>query len=325
MYAFLALWYTVRMEKQSFLSQFYLIGHCGKYGLPWWQCPHLLFVLMGCVIMVSIVFSYALATQFVEDPRLAAMLTLILAGVLMIIAFVITESFQRLAEASQLKSEFVSIVSHQLRAPISNLQWASEVMFSGRIGKVQQEQLPYIQIFRDNTMRMHDLVNELLVVSKISQGKIPVEKKDFSFSELVRKILFEFSPWIKASNLDVKIQEDPKIQAIKGDPSLVRNIIQNFVDNAIRYGKNKISISYALRNKKLYFEIQDDGVGIPKEDQKHIFQKFFRANNAKRHQTDGSGLGLYIAKSMVEKLGGSIGFSSEENKGSKFWFVIPIT
>ncbi len=312
------------MDKESFWRQVNLIGHCSKYGLPWWQCPHILFVLMGCVIMVSIIFAYALATQIVEDPRLAAMLTLILAGVLMVIAFVITESFQRLAEASQLKSEFVSVVSHQLRAPISNLQWASEVMFSGRIGTLQQEQLPYIQIFKDNTMRMHDLVNELLVVSKISQGKLPLERKDFSFSELVRKILSEFSPWIKASNLDVKIQEDPTVQTIKGDPSLVRNIIQNFLDNAIRYSKNKVRILYAKKGKKLYFEIEDDGVGVPKEDQKHIFQKFFRADNAKRHQTDGSGLGLYIAKSMVEKLGGSIGFSSEENKGSKFWFTIPI-
>ncbi|MBI1984844.1 MAG: HAMP domain-containing histidine kinase [Candidatus Wildermuthbacteria bacterium] len=312
------------MGAHSIFSELNIMGSCRKYGLPLWQCPHFLFVMMGFVIMGSVLLSYALAARFV-DPQVAALFTLILAGALLTIAFVITESFQRLADASQLKSEFVSIVSHQLKSPISNLKWAEEVMMSGRAGVPQQDQLPYFQILKENIGRMHDLVQDLLTVSKISQGTLPVAKQEFSFKELVKDIVSEFGAWMKASNAKVSLEEDEKAQKIKTDSALLRHIIQVLLENAIRYGKDEIHIMYSRQNGKLRFEVRDNGLGIPKEDQPRIFQKFFRSANAAKLQTEGSGLGLYIAKSMVEKLGGKIGFSSKENKGSAFWFVIPIT
>lgn len=313
------------MTGSSILSELNLIGHCKKYGFSTWQCPHFLFVVMGLLIILSSIVSYALATKTVQDPLLAALFTLGLASILLVFAFIITGSFQRLAEASQLKSEFVGIVSHQLRAPISNLQWSLEFLMAGRAGSIQQEQLPYLQILRENTQRMHDLVNDLLMVSRISQGTLPLTKKEFSFKELLNDIVAEFDAWSRASNMSVKLQPDDRVGKIKSDASLIRQVIQNFLDNAIRYGKSEIDIRYSLKGGKLHFEVNDNGLGIPKPEQKNVFQKFFRSHNAARHQTDGSGLGLYIAKSMVEKLGGSIGFSSEEHKGSIFWFTIPIT
>jgi len=115
----------------------------------------------------------------------------------------------------------------------------------------------------------------------------------------------------------------PKIFA---DPSQIKLLVDNLLNNAIRYtrGKGKVAIWLSRAKNNLYFRIKDNGVGIPVNDRKYIFQKFFRAQNALRQQTLGSGLGLYIAKCVAESSGGKIGFESEEEKGSTFWFTVPI-
>ena len=119
------------------------------------------------------------------------------------------------------------------------------------------------------------------------------------------------------------------------DPARVRQVMSNFLDNAIRYTEKKehdldsqeneakhITVRYYIKNRELHFEVADNGIGIPKGDQKYIFEKFFRSSNAQRHQTRGSGLGLHIAKSIIEKAGGKIGFMSQQKKGSTFWFTL---
>ena len=110
------------------------------------------------------------------------------------------------------------------------------------------------------------------------------------------------------------------------DPSQIKLVLETLLDNAIRYSKEKgkVNIKLIKENNDLYFEIKDNGVGIPIKDQKYIFQKFFRSGNALRHKTEGSGLGLFISRSIIKKLGGKIKFNSEEGMGSTFWFTIPI-
>ncbi|MDP2664499.1 MAG: HAMP domain-containing sensor histidine kinase [bacterium] len=306
------------------LSELNVFGHCKKYGLSIFQCPHFLFLLMGTLIIVSILLFYAVGSKYIEDPLAVAFITLILASVLLAIAFIITDSFQRLAESARLKTEFVSIVSHQLRSPLSNIKWGLEILLSGRAGKVEAGEAEYLQILKENSNRMHELISDLLVASRIEEGGLILQKQEFSFKELLADIVAGFKPWITASNMHLNIEGDENISRVNTDPSLLRQVIQNLLDNAIRYGKSAVSLRYLKKGRNVYFEVTDDGVGIPKEDQKFIFQRFFRSANAVKHQTEGSGLGLYIAKAMLEKFGGNIGFASEENKGSTFWFTIPI-
>jgi signal transduction histidine kinase len=196
-----------------------------------------------------------------------------------------------------------------------------------------KQEAGYFQILKENVGRMHEMVNDLLTVSRAEQGTLPFLEKEFSFEDLVKSVLLEYHSSVVASNIEVKI-EGEKIPKIWNDPSMVRHMISNLVDNAIRYAwrneiadkrdKSRITIRYVKIGEKIRCEVKDNGVGIPRADQKYIFTKFFRSGNAVRHQTEGSGLGLYIVKSLLERAGGQIGFESEENQGSTFWFTLPV-
>ena len=319
---------------RTLILPFDIFGECRKYNIPLWQCPQFLFLMMGSLIIISSLFSYVLGTKYIEDPQITTLFILFLTGILLAITFVITRSFERLAEANRLKSEFISIVSHQLRSPLTNVKWGLDFLREEGGERTEQEG-EYFDIIRENTRRMEELVEDLLTVSRIQQGSLPFQKKEFSFEELLRTVLSEFQSFINASNIEVKI-EGEKMAQIVTDPSLVRHIVANLLDNAIRYAwqessqdsrerkeNRKILVRYRQLDDLLQVEVQDNGIGIPQEDQRFIFQKFFRSSNAVRRQTQGSGLGLYIVKSLLEKMGGTIGFASEENKGSTFWFTIP--
>jgi len=281
---------------------------------------------MGIIIILSSLLTYAIGNRYIEDPLLVALLVIIISVVLLIIASTITRNFETLAETNRMKSEFVSIVSHQLRSPLSNLKWVIEILMSGKVCPVAEEQIEYIQILRENSKRMDELVSDLLTVSRIEQNRLPLQEEKTSLKELVEKIIKETEILAKASNVEIEFSFDDEMPEIVFDPSQVKLAIANLVENAVRYAKTKGLVKVRLKKQKnnLCLEVEDNGVGIPEKDQKYIFQKFFRSENAKKHQTEGSGLGLYIAKSIIEKSGGKMGFYSKENKGSTFWLTLPI-
>lgn len=314
------------MKFKEILSQLNIAGQCRKYGLPLWQCPQFLFLVMGIFIIVSTLIIYAVGSRYIEDPEIVALTVIMITAILFIIAAVITNSFERLAEANRMKSEFVSVVSHQLRSPLSNLKWVVEFLMSGRVKDVSKKQMEYFKILKENTTRMAELVQDLLIVSRIEQKKFPLKKQSFAMANLAKEALKATEIFARASNVEVKFEIKDNLPEVFGDPSQLKLVIENLLDNAIRYikGRGKVKVLLEKRDKNIYFEVQDNGVGIPKEDQRYIFQRFFRSANVMRHQTEGSGLGLYITKSIVEKSGGKIGFESQENKGSTFWFTIPI-
>ena len=316
------------MNFKKILSQLNIITYCKRYRLSLWQCPQSLFLIMGMVIMASALITYALGTRYVADPSTVSLIVLVLTIILFVVTFSITRSLEGLAEANRLKSEFISIVSHQLRSPLSNLTWVVELLVSGRMGKLEKKQSEYLEIIKDNTGRMGELVNDLLTVSRIEQGRLPLHKTEFSLQDLAKDIITEFGPITEASKVKVRLEVAESLPKILADQSRIKLVVENFLDNAIRYSDSKedgeVGIKIEQKNKNLLFSIKDNGVGIPKEDQKHIFQRFFRSSNVLKYQTQGSGLGLYIAKSIVERSKGKIGFRSEESKGSTFWFTIPI-
>ena len=310
-----------------------IIEQAKKYGIPVWQHPQFLFLVMGIIIVFSSIFSYSLGTRYIEDPHVVALSIITLTLVLLVLAFIITRSFERLAEVSRLKSEFVSIVSHQLRTPLSNMKWIADLLVSERSNEDRKE---YFLMLKENASRMQELINDLLTVSRIEEGGLVTKREEFSFSNTVKEVAVNFQPMMQAMNIVLDIQDESKSRKVFADPSQIQQVVSNLFNNAIKYtGKTKtavleekgkkhvITIHMEDKGKNLRFEIKDTGVGIPREDQKYIFEKFFRSGNVLRHETQGSGLGLYIAKAIIKRSKGEIGFESKEHKGSTFWFTLP--
>lgn len=311
---------------KNIISKINIVSHCREEGVGLWQCPQFLFIVMGAIEILSAISAFVIGTRYIDDPQAVSIIVLILTSFLFVLGFFITQSFERLAEANRMKSEFVNIVSHQLRTPLSNLKWVIELLMSGKMGKVEPDQVEYFRILKNNNDRMRDLISDLLIVSRIERKNLSMKEKETSLETLIKNLVSEFNAFVRASNIEVSIEAQKDLPKIMCDPIQIRLVLENFFDNAVRYSgeKGKIKIRIEARNKEIYFEVEDKGVGIPKKDQKYIFQKFFRSENVLRLQTQGTGLGLFIAKSIIERSNGRIGFESKENKGSKFWFTLPI-
>ncbi len=301
------------------------LSQCREYGVPVWQCPQFLFLIMGLFIISTSLLSYFLGTLFVNDPGIVALVDIVITAVLFIIAVVISKSFEKLAEASKMKSEFINIVSHQLRSPLTNLKWGIEFLTSDEFRMPREKKEEYYGSLRENTSRMVELVDDLLIVSRIERGSLPVRKERFSLENMTKDLIERFKLVAEASNVKIKYHSSDDVPDVYADPSQIKIVVENLIDNAVRYsdGKGYVDIWLEEKKKALLFKIKDTGVGIPESDQKHIFEKFFRARNISRKDTRGSGLGLFVCKSIIERAGGKIWLESKLGKGTAFYFTLP--
>jgi PAS domain S-box-containing protein len=230
-------------------------------------------------------------------------------------------------EIDKIKSEFVSIASHQLRTPLTTINWSTENLLSETSGvtdPVQQKEIIEIQ---KASKRMVRLVDAFLNVSRLEMGTVIVEPEKVDIIDAVRITLKELTPKILIKKLIVQETYDPEISTYSTDPKLLNVILLNLLSNATKYtpSEGKISIKIKRRDSKFQIKISDTGIGIPKNQQKMIFSKLFRADNAQEVDSSGTGLGLYIVKEIVSSLGGEISFVSNVGKGSTFTVSLPIS
>jgi len=221
----------------------------------------------------------------------------------------------------QAKTEFVSLASHQLRTPVATIKWYVEMLLSGDMGDFSPKQNDYLKtVFKVNE-EMIDLVETLLNVSRIEIGSIRIESKSTNVIELTEGILMELSPQIEAKNINIEKQYDDNLKDIESDPKLLRIVIQNLISNAVKYTPEKGTVNIMFKESfgEKTIIVSDSGIGIPENQQNKVFTKMFRADNTHNLAgTQGTGLGLYLVKSIIEAIGGSIGFISKENEGSAF-------
>lgn len=318
------------MSFRAILKKLDFMAECRKYGLGFWQCPNSLFLVMGAIIITAMIITYFIGIHFVE-PEIVIVIVSVVTVVLLVIGHSLVNSFTRIAEASRMKSEFVSIVSHQLRTPLSALKWSLDLLRGKRLGEINVKQKEYLDIINESGIKMIKLVNDLLNVTRIEQGKLTLQFKSFSIVELIEDVLKELKLLAQVHDVEIKFTDDKKLPNVYADPDKIRMVIQNLIDNAIKYSKKRgghveIKADKDGGNKKMIrVNVKDDGLGIPVFLQKQVFDKFFRGESLVRQKVEGTGLGLFIAKGFIKICGGDIGFNSEENKGSTFWFTIPIT
>ncbi|MBW6441165.1 PAS domain-containing protein, partial [Patescibacteria group bacterium] len=230
-------------------------------------------------------------------------------------------------ETERMRSDFISTVSHQLRTPLSAMKWFIEILLNEDTGKLKNTQIDVINEIKSSNQNMINFVNQMLSVSRIEHDNLALNPEILNLKKAINEILKEISPIIKEKGQKLTFHglKDKSLE-IRIDKNLLRNIIHNLLSNASRYTPSggEIKISIKKQNKNiLLFSVQDNGIGIPKKDYKKLFKKFSRAKNAIKYEANGTGLGLYIVKSILDLLGGNIWFESEENKGTTFFFTLP--
>jgi signal transduction histidine kinase len=317
------------MSIKTLLKKLDFMAECRKYNLGFWQCPNSLFLVMGGIIITAMILTYLIGIRFLE-PEVIIIIVSIVTVVLLVIGHSLVGSFARVAEANRMKSEFVGIVSHQLRTPLSSLKWSLELLRNKRLGEVNAKQMEYLDVIKDSNDRMIKLVNDLLSVNRIDQQRLEMRPKNFSIEDLAEKEVKELMPIANAHNVKLQYEKPKDLLQVYADQDKVQMVVQNLIDNAIKYSKKeggliKINIGINKKNSKMVkVTVQDDGIGIPEMFKSQIFGKFFRGDNLIKQRVEGTGLGLFIAKGIIHLSGGEIDFHSEENQGSTFWFTLPI-
>ena len=227
------------------------------------------------------------------------------------------------------KTEFVSLSAHQLRTPLSALKWYSEALLEGHVGNITVKQNQYLTQLHDSSERMITLIDNLLDVSRVELGSFVVDPKPIDVVTIIKTLLLDFDPIIQKEHFIITEDYDGIPKFLLLDQRMLEMILQGVLSNAVHYtlerGSIKASTTLNSERDMLLVTISDTGIGIPPEQQHRIFEKLFRADNALEMNSYGTGLGLYITKSLVNLLGGTIHFTSTLGKGSTFSISLPIS
>ncbi|MFW5853012.1 MAG: ATP-binding protein [Patescibacteria group bacterium] len=238
---------------------------------------------------------------------------------------------QKLNNLEQAKSKFISVTTHQLRTPLAAIKWTLGMMNQGQLGEVTEEQKDFLQRGLNSTQKMITIVNNLLNIDHIEADKRDYNFAEISLADLINKTVQEFSSRVESKNINLEVKIPEKTHLVEADLGKIRMVLENLLDNAIKYSKNDGQVTVELKDDRinsaqssLEVVVKDNGIGIPEAEQKKIFHKFFRASNAVANEPDGSGIGLYISKDIIENHKGTFWFESVEGEGTAFHFILPL-
>jgi signal transduction histidine kinase len=231
------------------------------------------------------------------------------------------ERNQRLVESERLKTDLVSNVSHELRTPLSSILGFSDLMLKREVAA--EDRRRYLGVIRAESARLATLLNDLLDLQRQELGVLELRLTEFDLNELLDVQVTLYSAQSSVHELVLTPSPEPVI--IRGDPDRLAQVVGNLLSNAIKYSPDggKVEVTASLIRGEGWIWVRDRGLGIPREHQDRVFTKFFRGEAARKRAISGTGLGLVLARQIVEAHGGSLGFDSEEGKGSTFWVRLP--
>lgn len=244
---------------------------------------------------------------------------------------------QRLVEVDKEKEEFSAMITHELKTPLVPIIGYSELFLDGTLGELSQKQKEKMIVLYDSATSLSSLISDLLDIRKVELGKLKLEKSEASARELIEKSISALRPLAEAKSIRVSSTFENKDLKLTCDPVRIQQVIYNLLTNAIKFtpttGEGWIEISaqeldkhhdaYTDGQASLLFSVKDNGLGIPKDKQQHLFKKFYQVDTSLTRNVGGSGLGLAISKGIVEAHNGKIWLESEEGKGSAFYFLLP--
>lgn len=242
-------------------------------------------------------------------------------------AIVVFQDISEYYKLEKMKESFLSIAAHQLRTPLGSMRWSMELLLDGDLGRIPKKAEEVLGQLYENSTRMLTLVKDLLNVSKIDQGKTKDTFVQTDIFLLVAQVVETMKGAAEKKGITLElIQDRKKVRSLAVTRNHLFEAIENLIANAIRYNRESGKVTVSVKQSELFIVIavSDTGIGIPKADQNKIFSKFYRASNAVRHYTDGSGLGLAVVKSYVEENNGEVSFESKENEGTTFFIRLPM-
>lgn len=233
---------------------------------------------------------------------------------------------EKLRELDDQKSKFISVAAHQLRTPLSAIRWSLGYLLSERAGKMTEEQETFLHQTYDSTVRLVHLVNDLLGIDRMRGGRTVFTLAPIDLHDAVKSVLTDLAPNAHRHGVSIKIENHLQADALAlADAVQLRLVLQNVIENAVEYTRTGGSVDVTLTEEgnMLSVSIKDTGIGIPDDQQGKIFKQFFRARNAIKVKTEGSGLGLSLVQETLERMRGTITFTSRENEGSVFILTLP--
>lgn len=229
-------------------------------------------------------------------------------------------------ELDKMKSEFIDVVSHELRTPLTSILAYTDLMISGASGDTTDLQKEFLGIISTSTGRLSNLINDILDISRIESGRIKISFEPIDYLNIVKDVLRLMKAPADEKSIVMEASLPENMPPIRGDADKINQVLTNLVNNAVKYtpagGWIKLMVE-VTHDGNVCTCVADSGIGISGDDQKKLFQKFFRADNSSTREAGGTGLGLVITKTIVEMLGGAIWVESETGKGSRFYYTLP--
>jgi len=233
-----------------------------------------------------------------------------------------------LENAACVKKDFVSTINHELRTPLSLILGFSDVLLNHLKEPLSRTQEKYVTNINTAAVKLFDLITSLIQISEIENGKMEIEKSEFSLLLLIEDIQQISTPFANKKDIDMKFNIDSSIKTICSDRSKLKLILLNIINNAIKFTPEKGAVSINIKKSKddrLHFTVKDNGIGIPEENQKKLFHPFVQLEPALTRTSEGTGLGLTLAKEFIELQRGRIWVTSKPGVGSTFEFILPMT
>ncbi|MFL5806189.1 MAG: ATP-binding protein [Roseiflexaceae bacterium] len=239
---------------------------------------------------------------------------------------VVYHDISREVLADRLKSEFIATASHELRTPLTSIRGYIDLLLLGTLGTLSQAQNDFLKVVKNNVVRLVELIDDLLDVSRAEAGEMRLRRETIDLAEVLYEVGESLYSQFTARSISLAIDVPDGLPAVVADRQRLRQIVVNLVNNACKYTPEGGRVDVVARNggDKLRVDVCDTGVGIAQEAQSHIFTPFYRADNPLREQAGGTGLGLSITKTLIDLHGGEIWFESHEGRGSTFSFTLPL-
>jgi PAS domain S-box-containing protein len=232
------------------------------------------------------------------------------------------EALKKEKELNELKTKFLSLVSHEFKTPLSGILTSAMLLSKYKLEEQQQRRDKHIKTITDKVHYLNNILNDFLSIEKLERGKIQYNPSQFKISKVVNEVIYNANMMLKDGQI-INYPENIDNYSIYQDEKIVELALSNLVYNAIKYSSENTVIDIKIKQNldSTTFIVEDNGIGIPEKDQKNIFKRYYRAENALL--TQGTGIGLNIVKSHLENLKGNIYFNSKENQGTTFWFSLP--